>query len=921
MAFGLKYYAELRSKFKSVFWRVEIHQRDYSGTAERMEFDGDSPIKITWEQRGSEFFIPVKGSEATVNILCLQNFKYINLFTSDPRKFRVSIFRNTKLYWRGYVVADLYSETFSAPPYQVSIKAVDGFNLLSGIKFKNSDGANFPGKRSLWSLISDCINLLELGISIADWMDLYADGMSLTSSPLQQTYLDMDRFYMVYEDPSYRDILELCLQPFAAQIFQSNGALHIRRAISLYQSTRPVSFYDVGSEFPTGWISTSDGRTIITQTGAPIITEATRERIESIWEDDINISGESTLDIVPAVRKIIVNVEDKSHPNIVNMLGWMNIEKWNDPHSCLFPYSSDCFQLRGYTEYINHILTSPGYDVSQSAYTVNLAMTLVAGYTYYGSSSSSRPGSHTHKIKFALVLTNANATYYLSDNGGWATVETWLEYEITTTNEESVKIDIIGFPIDGILFFKIQNTMRGTPPNPRGEGNRPGFIPTIEIEWCSFKQMTLTIDAGTDFENAIKSEVMINPANNVDMEISLPIADVPILPNDSLVFSLYLTDSTGKPTRMWRTKGRNDYDTLVNHLILSAMRYKQRSSRRIGGEMFTGKHIDMNTVAQDDKFLKTGFYVNSIDLDSVEDSFDVELIEMPDLLVSQSPPIGDDCMKISEFLAVPKTILKLGNQIIALSASRVYAYDVIAGTMQTICTVTNTAKLFPADNAFVILQGKKVTVYDHRCVVIKSYTDTSSYEIVFATMIDGYIYLANSLPKTEFLDEHIEFHRPGYPYKPSVVAETNSVLVFGKYKGGVVSHSTIGIQTDLWSCFFDKRIHISITGVREERVEFVTVSDYYIGLNTAGSCKIYKRVTASEKTLIKTIAGNVDLADHTVGELAYVQNNVIKRWAYNTNYNLVVKNLEGSGLPVNGLCYINGELYIVRNKTIYKYAI
>ena len=79
--FGLRYFAQLRSKYKGVFWRVEIAERDY--------------------------------------------FHFIGLFTSDPRKFRVSIYRNTVLYWRGFVVADLYSESFTSPPYEVSIKAVD----------------------------------------------------------------------------------------------------------------------------------------------------------------------------------------------------------------------------------------------------------------------------------------------------------------------------------------------------------------------------------------------------------------------------------------------------------------------------------------------------------------------------------------------------------------------------------------------------------------------------------------------------------------------------------------------------------------------------------------------------------------------------------------------------------------------------
>ena len=36
--FGLRYFAQLRSNYKGVFWRVEIAERDYSGPSEEMEF-------------------------------------------------------------------------------------------------------------------------------------------------------------------------------------------------------------------------------------------------------------------------------------------------------------------------------------------------------------------------------------------------------------------------------------------------------------------------------------------------------------------------------------------------------------------------------------------------------------------------------------------------------------------------------------------------------------------------------------------------------------------------------------------------------------------------------------------------------------------------------------------------------------------
>lgn len=45
-----------------------------------MEFAGGSPLSITWENRGDEFYVPVKASEATINVMCHDNFHFIGLF-------------------------------------------------------------------------------------------------------------------------------------------------------------------------------------------------------------------------------------------------------------------------------------------------------------------------------------------------------------------------------------------------------------------------------------------------------------------------------------------------------------------------------------------------------------------------------------------------------------------------------------------------------------------------------------------------------------------------------------------------------------------------------------------------------------------------------------------------------------------------
>ena len=278
----------------------------------------------------------VAASVAAINILCRENFRYLSLFTSDPRQFRVSILRSGQLYWRGYVTADLYSEAFAAPPYTISVKAVDGFNLLSSIPFRDLVRIGTTGQRTLWELLCACTDLLELDLDMADWMDLHAEGMDENISPLRQTYLDLERLYYVCEEPTYRDILELCLRPFAGQIFQSNGALHIRRAVSLYRTERPMSFYRVGTEYPVGRIIADGGRRLVIHTGVQVIPSAARAAANGMWNGDLHIPDEATLNIAPALRQVTVDVKNKSLPNLIDYLGAV------EQISCLSIFSWAC---------------------------------------------------------------------------------------------------------------------------------------------------------------------------------------------------------------------------------------------------------------------------------------------------------------------------------------------------------------------------------------------------------------------------------------------------------------------------------------------------------------------------------------------------------------------------------------------------
>lgn len=947
--FGTKYYAELRSKYKGVLWRVEISERGYAGPSEEMTFDGGTPLQITWEKRGDEFYVPVKASEATINILCKENFKYLSLFTSDPRYFRVSIFRNRQLYWRGYVTADLYSENFTAPPYTVTIKAVDGFNLLSSIPFRDLAHIGITGRRSLWELLSSCIDLLELDLDTADWMDLYAEGMDENVSPLRQTYIDLERLYYVYEEPTYRDILELCLRPFAGQIFQSNGALHIRRAVSLYRTARPVNFYRVGTEYPVGRIVTGNGLRLVIHTGAQVVTSAARECIDGMWTGALHVSGESTLDIVPALCKVSVDVKNKSLDNLISRIGFYDPTVWTDPFEFLSITNEDALTFNGDDDHQGVEVCTKGFSVEQCNFPLVWEFGLQTYHREWGLGIYRPNESIDVAVHYGVRIVGEKATYSLTESGSWIqSFDGEIVSTVKTGNEQNMKIEIDGIPCDGEWQFFIRQTLIGQETQ-YGYGDRGGGRTTGHYEGVSFRRMTLSIDAGDSYDKGLRYESLVDPANNVDMSVTLPVSDIPAIPNDRLLYTLYYLDAAGNPTRIWHTKGRNDYDTLVGHIAQGALRYKQLPSRRITGEIFSGQHIDMNTVVRDDKYLNAAYYINSVELNALEDSYNSELVEMPHLLTTEKPPEDDDCIAVATLSFTVGKAIRCLNRLLLQSADKkaVYAFDVATRRVREIYRNTIPFEMYEADEGFVAVDGQSVRYLDYRGTVERIYTPSEEYRNV-ATYMNGYIHILKSYRQyigprggnaggrstTTAEDEDPNYRTYRYLSRPECkyVSPDASTGYRGRgyaYEGTPMSgailalqrtENTIVVNTSHYAYLHDKRFHRPCKMQQFAAGEqIVTVSDNYIGINADDMLWFYRRDSITERTLLRQLGRWADHADHTMSEVVHSYDDGIFIWNFRDDTTTDVRNAAGWGENIMGLFFICGDLYIVRERAIYKF--
>ena len=927
--FGLKYWAEMRSKHHNILWRVEIAERGYAGSSEEMTFAGDEPILITWEARGDEFYAPVKASEATINILCKENFHYLSLFTSDPRQFRVSIYRSGALYWRGFVTADLYSENFTAPPYTVTIKAVDGFNLLESYIFKDMVSIGLTGRKSLWELTTSCLNLLELDMEVSDWLDLYGEGMNESVSPLRQTYIDLERLYYVYEEPTYREILELCLLPFAGQIFQSSGALHIRRAVSLYQNARPVTFFEIGSEFPVGKVTTDDNGThLISEQGVEVVTSSGRDVVDDMWASGIYVMGDATLDIVPALRSVTVDVENKSIENLADHLGYFLPESWDDPNSLLdFAENGKSLCLCGSDTYQNTVIATKGVEVAQCNFPISWEFSIQSYYREWtGPRYSTTSENYVVKVQYGIKVVAAGTTYYLTDSGEWSQSETHIVSEVKTGTPESVKIEINGIPADGVLKFYFLQTMKGK--ISYYETNRGSYSSGYQ-ENATFSQMMMTIDAGDSYDKGLHYESLVNPANNVEMAITLPISDIPAIPNDHLLYALYYLDVNGNPTRLWHTRGANNYDTLVGHIAQSALRYKQLPSKRLTGDIFTSAHLDMNTVLQDDKYLHAAYSVNSIELKALEDTYNCELTEMPRFISNDKPAEGDDCIKVASFDFEIQRIIRCFNFLLLHDrAGRIVLFDSISRTLREIYRSDYDFEIFPAENGFVRFERGVFYYCDHRGTIKQIFNDYNAENYLgWATYQGGYfIFLYKGYYYSrEEEHEFIYLVRPEAPpeREDSSFYRGRGYSMFYGYPLGnalVYSDGALAVNTTQNSGFSDPRFHSFATFTFFEKYHsIISISDNFIISNADDMCWLYKRSSITEYEQVCRIGRHTYHCDHTLSEVAVCYDSPfifdIRKQELKS-----IHNLEGQDETIMGLFFIYGELYIIRETAIYKYV-
>ena len=238
--YGVKYIIDTQSIIDNS-WRIDIEEKDYSGTTTTFLGSG-TPIRIKYTNNGEEKFSPIAASEAIIQFVD-DDFLLENIIDPDDKKYRISIYQDDVLQWRGLLATDDCNELYQSGYRVFELVAVDGLGLL-----KNYEATLDYGYYSLLDVIRHCLTSTETELKIFVECRVSADNMSNleANNPFDQCRVHSKLFNYTDGGPvTLYEILETIMSSFFCTLFQHGGRWVIRRMPDMvYGSTLQGRDYD-----------------------------------------------------------------------------------------------------------------------------------------------------------------------------------------------------------------------------------------------------------------------------------------------------------------------------------------------------------------------------------------------------------------------------------------------------------------------------------------------------------------------------------------------------------------------------------------------------------------------------------------------------------------------------------------------------
>ena len=438
MSYGLKYTGTLNDYFDRTV-EVNIYENDYSGSDSILILAG---ISKTMNGSDEDLFVGKIGSSISVGVVSDTNFKYVDLFTGDARKYKLEIKINSIIDWVGWVVPELFTEPYDTPPYITTISARDGLAELSSRDFE------LEGVKTHIDILSHCLgNLGELNIN--ESINIYEENHSIILSPLVQTYTDCER----YEGLTCEDVVIDLINLWGARLYQSDGEWWF---VNIMEYQNVLNYRKFNYEGVLQSTSTKDIELLI---GRP--------------QEDKFANTDQQLNILPGWKEIVVNanllLKDSAIINgdfeLWNQVGTVfTPENWVESTAGVIARSVD--SSSDYSAFFTMNNSSPA---SAKFITQTIENFVPSGYNNLFSISYKNI-NYIGTVDFWVKIEmwdGASDFRYLQDDGTWTTTESYIEFENVESKAaqnaayQTYTFATLAIPITGKMFVYIYGSTNG----------------------------------------------------------------------------------------------------------------------------------------------------------------------------------------------------------------------------------------------------------------------------------------------------------------------------------------------------------------------------------------------------------------------------------------------------------------------------
>ena len=213
-------------------YEIEIDDINFTGTPSELTMGGN-PMEEEKENISRDSYPALVPSYLNLNLIATDTFNLNQMFTDNERALKVTMKMDGKVWGKYFVIPDGSSEFFIDPPYDVSVRCVDGLGLLKNYQYTATEG-----QASILQVVKRCLDKLDLGLNINTYSTLLYKGLAVGSDPYLNTTVNQERFL----DMDCEEVLSELLEEWVSGLTQINGEWFLFRYPDLIKKEGAVIF-------------------------------------------------------------------------------------------------------------------------------------------------------------------------------------------------------------------------------------------------------------------------------------------------------------------------------------------------------------------------------------------------------------------------------------------------------------------------------------------------------------------------------------------------------------------------------------------------------------------------------------------------------------------------------------------------------